>query len=189
MERPAAEERMAVLETRLLPGSESMIEAALVLGSSVGRFDEARVEVRVAGRAARGTIVGRRRAAPVVASMCGQRIDHRHRLPTGIQLSSSAQCRCNELTESSSRQAGSHCDNRIRRRGGLPDVAELQQVRIEVLTERVGPGLCRGPSSKVKVTCSQARECQSSSSLASFCPKFQSPGSAKTIFSLLRGPD
>lgn len=68
IERPAADDRMAVLETSELPGSESMSDWALVLGSWVGTFDEARAvvsEVR-AGRAVRWAkaVEGRVRAAP-----------------------------------------------------------------------------------------------------------------------------
>ena len=68
MATPAEEERMAVLETRELPGSESRIEAAFFLGSSevAGTLEEDLELVRdevSAGRLRRGR-AGRRRAAP-----------------------------------------------------------------------------------------------------------------------------
>lgn len=54
---------MADLEISEFPGSESMMDCALALGS--GTLEAGREEVKVvtAGRA-RGTIDGRRRAAP-----------------------------------------------------------------------------------------------------------------------------
>lgn len=70
MDAPAAEERIAVLDTMLLPGMASMSDCALVLGSAAGTavvVDEvwrAVTSDEMAGRA-RGTTVGRRRAAPV----------------------------------------------------------------------------------------------------------------------------
>ena len=57
---------MAVLETIELPGSESMRDWALTLGS--GTFEAEREGVNdevTAGRARRGLAVGRTRAAPV----------------------------------------------------------------------------------------------------------------------------
>lgn len=59
---------MAVLEMSELPGSESMIDWALTLGSWAGTFEAGRDVVNdetTAGRAARGLMVGRTRAAPV----------------------------------------------------------------------------------------------------------------------------
>lgn len=57
---------MAVLETRLLPGRESMMDWALVLGSSAGTLDEApRTAVSdVRDGRVRCERDGRRRAAP-----------------------------------------------------------------------------------------------------------------------------
>ena len=65
MEAPAADDRIAVLESRLLPGMASRIDWALVLGSVVGTFELWRAVTRdeTAGRV-RGATVGRRRAAP-----------------------------------------------------------------------------------------------------------------------------
>lgn len=67
MERPAVEERIAVLETRELPGSESRIDCAFFFGSSAGTLDadrELEIDVR-AGRVRVGS-AGRRRAAPTL---------------------------------------------------------------------------------------------------------------------------
>jgi hypothetical protein len=67
MERPAVEERIAVLETRELPGSESRIDCAFFFGSSAGTLDadrELEIDVR-AGRVRIGS-AGRRRAAPTL---------------------------------------------------------------------------------------------------------------------------
>lgn len=61
METPAPAERMAVLETREFPGSESTIDCAFLLGSSDGTFDAWRVGFRateVVGRV-RGIVDGR----------------------------------------------------------------------------------------------------------------------------------
>ena len=102
MERPAADERMAVLESRLLPGRASMIDWALVLGSGEGTLELLRAvtKVETAGRA-RGTMVGRRRAAPATA--LGSAL-----APAFLsrQLRARGSFR---LTDSISRQAGRHC--------------------------------------------------------------------------------
>ncbi len=66
MDRPAAEDRMAVLEMSEFPGKASMMDCALVLGSS-GTLDAGRVVVReVRAGSVRGGTEGRRRAAPVI---------------------------------------------------------------------------------------------------------------------------
>jgi hypothetical protein len=64
MEIPAAAERVAVLETRELPGTAFRIDWAFLAGSSVGTLEAARVEVRAVTAGTRAAIVGRRRAAP-----------------------------------------------------------------------------------------------------------------------------
>ena len=46
-EIPAPAESIAVLETRLFPGSESMIDCALFFGSSVGTLEARRNETMV----------------------------------------------------------------------------------------------------------------------------------------------
>ena len=53
IERPAPAERIAVLDARDEPGSESRIDCALFLGSSTGKFDADRVIVSELGRAGR----------------------------------------------------------------------------------------------------------------------------------------
>ena len=53
IESPAPAERIAVLDARELPGSESRMDCALFLGSSAGTFDADRVVVRELGRAGR----------------------------------------------------------------------------------------------------------------------------------------
>lgn len=102
MDRPAAEDRMAVLEASELPGRASRMDWAFFLGSSAGTLDalrwpEAAREV-MAGRV-RVEMDGRRRAAPAPVAM------------------SVAQLHCSAtssdtglLTESGSSQAGRHCD-------------------------------------------------------------------------------
>lgn len=65
--RPVPAERIAVFETSELPGSESTIACALLLGSSEGTLDANRAELRmidVAGRV-RGRTEGRNWRAPV----------------------------------------------------------------------------------------------------------------------------
>ena len=93
----------SVLETRLLPGRESMIDCALFLGSSAGRFDEALRAVVTDVRAGRVRCErdGRRRAAPTesalaIATQLARdmfgfgRVTHRSQsLPSGTPL-------CNE---------------------------------------------------------------------------------------------
>jgi hypothetical protein len=66
MDRPAAEERMAVFEIRLLPGSASIRDCAFVFGSVAGTLEALRVLMTelIAG-SVRAEIVGRSRAAPV----------------------------------------------------------------------------------------------------------------------------
>lgn len=69
-ETPAPAESMAVLETSELPGSESTIDCARLLGSSERTFEAKRGEVKetdVAGRV-RGIIEGRSRPAPILSS-------------------------------------------------------------------------------------------------------------------------
>lgn len=70
IESPAPAERIAVLEISELPGSESMIDCAFFLGSSVGTLDANRAEARLVVRAGRfrAGIAGRRREAPVKMS-------------------------------------------------------------------------------------------------------------------------
>jgi hypothetical protein len=65
MLRPAPADKMAVLETRLLPGRESRIDSAFFLGSSEGTLEADRVDVREVntGRVVRDTTTGRERAA------------------------------------------------------------------------------------------------------------------------------
>jgi hypothetical protein len=68
MDRAAALERIAVFETRLLPGSASMMDCAFFLGSSAGTPEEAYrvVETEVsAGRVRRVTAGRSRLPAPV----------------------------------------------------------------------------------------------------------------------------
>lgn len=64
MERPAAEDRMAVFEIRLLPGRESMMDWALALGSSAGKLEALRTAVSAGLMRWAATREGRRRAAP-----------------------------------------------------------------------------------------------------------------------------
>lgn len=49
IERPAPAERIAVLDAREVPGSESRIDCARFLGSSAGTFDADRVVVSELG--------------------------------------------------------------------------------------------------------------------------------------------
>ena len=67
IDNPAPAERMAVLETRLLPGSESTIDCALDLGSSLGTLDAYLAGVRWVERgwSALGATVGLRMGSPV----------------------------------------------------------------------------------------------------------------------------
>lgn len=69
-ERPAAAERVAVLETRLLPGTESRIDWAFCLGSCVGTFEFARTAVRLPATGMRLRVgrAGLSRAAPTGVS-------------------------------------------------------------------------------------------------------------------------
>jgi hypothetical protein len=53
IERPAPAERIAVLDARDEPGSESRIDCALFFGSSAGKFDADRVVVSELGRVER----------------------------------------------------------------------------------------------------------------------------------------
>lgn len=64
---PAAEERMAVLLMRELPGSESRIDWAFVFGSTGagGVVDWKRTDGVAMARRGRREVVGRRRAAPM----------------------------------------------------------------------------------------------------------------------------
>lgn len=77
MDTPAAEDRIAVLETRLLPGRLSRIDCALDFGSGVVVGVEVEVlwkrAVVSAGRKCwwSNAVVGRRRAAPVGGGMRG----------------------------------------------------------------------------------------------------------------------
>lgn len=69
---PVPAERMAVLEMRELPGSESTIDCAFLLGSSEGTFDAKRAGLRaieVAGRV-RGRTEGRNWRAPGALGQC-----------------------------------------------------------------------------------------------------------------------
>ena len=70
MDRPAADDRMAVLEIKELPGRASMRDCALVLGSGCcwGTLDDDREVVRVVNAgSARGATEGRRRVvAPAI---------------------------------------------------------------------------------------------------------------------------
>lgn len=66
----APAERMAVLEARLLPGSESTMAVAVLLGSLAGgaaskRVAEVEKVVVMAGNAVRRGRLGRARTAPV----------------------------------------------------------------------------------------------------------------------------
>lgn len=104
MDRPAAEDKMAVLETSELPGRASRMDWAFFLGSSAGTLDalrcpEAAREV-MAGRD-RVEMDGRRRAAPAPIAMSVAQ------LPRDTSSSSSNRVL---LTESGSSQAGRHCD-------------------------------------------------------------------------------
>lgn len=67
MDSPAAEDRMAVLETSELPGRASRTDCAFFLGSSAGTLDDCRWPAAarevMAGRV-RVEMEGRRRAAP-----------------------------------------------------------------------------------------------------------------------------
>ena len=70
IDRPAPAERIAVLDAREEPGSDSRIDCALFLGSSVGTgtFEADLVDVRELGIAGRICVLGstgRRRAAPM----------------------------------------------------------------------------------------------------------------------------
>lgn len=70
MDNPAPAERKAVLDTMLLPGSESRIDLATSLGSFEGTLDSARRTLDVwrvvaAGRTERKGRAGRTRAAPI----------------------------------------------------------------------------------------------------------------------------
>ena len=59
IDRPAPAERIAVFDIKLLPGRESMIDCALLFGSSVGTFEALRVEksgAKRAGPAGRGIV-------------------------------------------------------------------------------------------------------------------------------------
>lgn len=79
MDTPAAEDRIAVLEIRLLPGRLSRIDCALDFGSGVVVGVEEEVEVlwkRAVVSAGRkcwwsNAVVGRRRAAPVGGGIAG----------------------------------------------------------------------------------------------------------------------
>lgn len=64
MDRPAAADRVAVLETSELPGTASRIDWAFFWGSSAGTLEAARVEVRAETAGTRAAMVGRSRAAP-----------------------------------------------------------------------------------------------------------------------------
>lgn len=65
-DRPVPAERMAVLEIRELPGSESRMDWAFLVGSSAGTFEAGRVVVTVVERKGRVRAgrAGRSREAP-----------------------------------------------------------------------------------------------------------------------------
>lgn len=84
IERPAPAERMAVFETRELPGSESIIDWAAFFGSSAGTLDANRVEVNEVVKAVRIGSAGRRRDAPFAASV---QCANCHRSATRLQQS------------------------------------------------------------------------------------------------------
>lgn len=114
MLRPATLLRMADLESRLLPGSESMMLSAFFLGSSAGTLLDFRVAAAAhsAGTARRAS-VGRRRGAPA-----------------GGQSANSADqlARAAQRTDGASRDdAGSHCEG-----GGVRGFASLQACRCSV---------------------------------------------------------
>lgn len=63
---PAPDDNIAVFDIKELPGNESRIDLAFLVGSSAGTFEACRVEVRVAGKSAgtRRGMVGRSRTVP-----------------------------------------------------------------------------------------------------------------------------
>lgn len=122
MERPAAAERIAVLETRLLPGRESRIDWAFFLGSSVGTLEFARTAVRVPATGARlrvGT-TGLSRAAPAGVSYCHAEMNW-------------DVWNCRKHTESTPSQTRSHCGYKKTLQRGWVDGRRSFEVGIAAL--------------------------------------------------------
>lgn len=89
IEIPVPAERMAVLEMRELPGSESMIDCALLLGSSEGTFEANRAWLRVIEEvgSARAMVEGRSGRAPVALSQCFSTMEGREvYLPMALRI-------------------------------------------------------------------------------------------------------
>ena len=72
---PAPAERIAVLDTRLLPGRDSIMDWAFFFGSSAGTFEAYRCGLENVGRT-RVEKVGRRRRLPVRSSIPENCIDN-----------------------------------------------------------------------------------------------------------------